>query len=113
MILALAWPAALWLHERRVHRVLLTPCQTIFNSLSDSCNSIAASGGTVVTKGGKHVVARITSGPDKGDTFSQRPHFVRIVSSLLSRPSWEDPAALGIALGSLALAVGVVAYRRF
>ena len=32
--------------------------------------------------------------------------------SIEQHPSWEDPAAVGIALGSLAIGAGIVGYRR-
>ena len=81
-VIAVAWPAALWLHQRHV---------------------------TVMHRAGRNEISTIPGvGGGKIGLIVPTAGVVRVKA----HPSWEDPAALAIALGSLALASGVISYRR-
>lgn len=93
-VLAICWPAALYIHQRHVSvsHTSLTLCNT--NATGDMNLSLPDCSSLSTT---------VVAGP--------RSQFVntyaRQVFVDVEHPAWEDPVALAIVLGGAALAVGI------
>src|SRR5581483_10984378 len=91
LVIAMTASAALYVHQRDV--------MTIVN------------GGTnTTTTGSPYAKSGHGSAYDQGSQYG-RGFFVEMVTSR-SHPSWEDPVAVLLGVGGVALAVGIVAVRR-
>jgi hypothetical protein len=84
-VIAVAWAAALYVHQRRV--TVHVPAR---GNPKPSCVGSCYEPGAIVLG--------YTGGTP--------------ASSYVTHPSWEDPAAVLLALGGVAVAVGIVSYRR-
>jgi hypothetical protein len=95
-VLAIALPAALWIHQRRVSLPpIRVPAQAQQTSPTITCP------GRLPTL---RCVLRSHTPP---------PETTTLVPGGAEHPSWEDPAALLLALGGLAAAVGVASRGRY
>jgi hypothetical protein len=86
-VIAVAWAAALYVHQRRV--TVTYPARTPNQVNPAECSDYRPGGA-----GSEYCAA-----------------FAEPASTVRRHPTWEDPAALLIALGGLAVAVGIVATK--
>jgi hypothetical protein len=93
-MLAIALPSALYLHQRQATLVSLVPCTT---SLAPETADDSVDGGRIT---GCDASYRLKQGRTY-DLYPQTFH-----------PQWEDPAALAIAIGSLAIGAAIIGAGR-